>query len=343
MKVTVLLSLAPPDGTLRYVVHLTDGKAPGTRYKYFSWWTALFGKYDVFHVHWPEQLVRGGNTFVRTTKRLLARLLLLRLRISRIALVRTLHNLRPHEPGDAGEDAFLNRLDSETDLYIRLNPATPMDESRGVTILHGHYIGRYPTPAVTEPEPGRILYFGLIRPYKGVERLIEVFESIQSPELKLRIVGKPTVELRRLVEFAVNRNPRISSLLEFVADDVLAAEVYRAQLVVLPYREMHNSGAILVALSLGRPVLVPRSVTNELLAAEVGPNWVNIFDGELTKEAVLSAVKHCPRRDSAPPKLGGRDWDVVGQKHYEAYLRAMLSKNQAPPGRTNRDPEATDL
>lgn len=323
MTVTVLLSLAPPDGTTKFVVQLTEGKAPGTQYKYFSWRTALLGRYQVFHVHWPEQLVRARKPASSAIKRLLFRLLLLRFKWSGIAVVRTLHNLHPHEAGDEREQALLSRLDAATDLSIRLNAATPMDESKGVTILHGHYIGRYPGASVSEVQQGRILYFGLIRPYKGVERLIEVFRSISDSSMQLRVVGRPTPELKTLVEYACQTDGRITSRLEFVADDVLASEIYCAELVVLPYKEMHNSGAILVALSLGRPVLAPRSATNELLAEEVGEGWVHMFEGDLTESTLLEALTRIRSASRPAPRLNGRDWDVVGAQHHTAYMQAI--------------------
>jgi len=324
MPVTVLLSLAPPDGTTKFVVQLVEGKCTDTRYVFFSWRAALFGKYDVFHVHWPEQLVRARNPIVRGIKRLLFRLFMGRIKLSRIAVVRTLHNLHPHEGGDRREEQLLKQLDKATDLSIRLNAATPMDPDKGVTILHGHYIGRYPGARESESERGRLLYFGLIRPYKGVERLIQVFRSIHDPDLALRVVGRPTSELKALVEAACRDDERITSRLEFVADDVLAAEIYQSELVILPYKEMHNSGAILVALSLGRPVLVPRSATNALLAEEVGPGWVNMFEGELTEVLVkeaLEGIRSVAR--SSKPRLSGRDWRVVGERHHSAYQLAI--------------------
>ena len=324
MSVNVLLSLAPPDGTTRYVVQLTEGKACNTYYRYFSWVTALFGRYQVFHVHWPEQLIRSRGLFPRIIKGLLFRLLLLKIKIFNIAVVRTLHNLHPHETGNDAETRLLSKLDRLTSLYIRLNAATPMDATKGVTILHGHYINRYPGAHIAPSERGRILYFGLIRPYKGIERLLEVFRSLDDNTLSLRVVGRPTRELGDLIKSASEDDSRITGLLEFVADDVLATEVYKSELVILPYKEMHNSGAILVALSLNRPVLVPRSSSNELLSAEVGKGWVIMYDGELTKDLVINALIQIRSEErSKTPTLGGRDWSVVGEKHYEAYMKAI--------------------
>ncbi|AWH38895.1 GDP-mannose--glycolipid 4-beta-D-mannosyltransferase [Stenotrophomonas sp. ZAC14D1_NAIMI4_6] len=323
MTVEVLLSLAPPDGTTKFVDQLTEGKHVDTQYRYFSWRTALLGRYQVFHVHWPEQLVRAPGALTQIVKRILFRLLLLRFKLSGIAVVRTLHNLQPHEEGDSVERRLLGKLDAATQLNIRLNAATPMDESTGVTILHGHYIGRYPGVEPTDVRVGRLLYFGLIRPYKGVERLLDIFQSIQDDTKTLRVVGRPTPELRSLIEAVCEQDERVSARLQFVPDDVLASEIYASELVVLPYKEMHNSGAILVALSLARPVLAPRSPTNELLAEEVGPGWVNMFDGDLSEAKLLAVLEEVRSLQRNPPKLSGRDWGVVGRQHHAAYLRAI--------------------
>ena len=327
-KVTVLLSLAPPDGTTRYVVQLTEGAPAEVRYLYFSWLTAILGRYDVFHVHWPEQLVRATNPAARVLKQILFVFFLQRLKITKTAIVRTLHNLHPHESGKGSEARLMQALYKATDIFIRLNSATPLNKSDDVTILHGHYIGRYPGATVALSQPGRLLYFGLIRPYKGVERLLEVFRSIPDPNLNLRVVGNPTKELRTIVLDACERDSRVSSLLKFVPDEILASEIYKAELVILPYKEMHNSGAILVALSLGRAVLAPRSQTNELLSQEVGVGWVNMYEGELTPEIVLAALREVrSSKRSNLPQLSGRDWSVVGEQHYATYLKAVRNQS----------------
>jgi len=327
MSVTVLLSIAPPDGTTKYVDQLSEGKCDETRYKYFSWSTALFGRYQVFHVHWPEYLIRARNPRVGFVKRILFRLLLARLDMSNIAVVRTLHNLHPHESGDLHERRLTKRLEARTDLNIRLNGATPVGAD-DVTILHGHFIGRFPSVTPRQSEAGRILYFGLIRPYKGVERLMHVFQAIEDSSLSLRIVGNPKPELRPLVEDACATDCRITARLEYVPDDVLVSEIYRAELVVLPYKEMHNSGAILLALSLSRPVLAIRSAANELLAAEVGAGWLMLYDGDLTEGVLRWAMRQVRTENrSSAPQLSGRDWDVVGTQHHAAYLKALHKRS----------------
>jgi beta-1,4-mannosyltransferase len=200
---TVLLSLSPPDGTTRYVDHMVEGAPPDVDFRFFSWRAALAGGYDVFHVHWPEFLVRDPQALKALLQRGALRVLLLLLRVRRVPVVRTLHNLRPHESGHSAETRALDALDRRTAAFIRLNPTTPVPASADgaaevVTIPHGHYRDRFRTDA--QPVPGRILHFGLIRRYKGVETLLRVFSSLQAPGLQLRIVGRPSDGLGELIE-----------------------------------------------------------------------------------------------------------------------------------------------
>ena len=323
--VTVLLCLSAPDGTVKFVSQLATGAAEGTRYRYFSWKAALLGKYDVIHVHWPHTLIGSRSPFVRLCKRILLRLLLLRIRVTRQAVVRTEHNLQPHEPMRPIEALLIDQLDRCTTLVICLNRAAIRRPDISVVIPHGHYLNCYKLPSSPRSQHGRLLFFGNIRPYKCVDRLLAVFEGIDDRELTLRLVGKPLDSgWRRLVESACARDPRITSRLGFVPDDVLAAEVCSAELVVLPIKDMFNSGTVLMALSLNRPVLVPRTRANELLSDEVGPGWVHLYEGALSAKAVMDAVRAVRTTPAlAKPRLQDRDWTVIGQRHYEAYVRAI--------------------
>jgi beta-1,4-mannosyltransferase len=122
-------------------------------------------------------------------------------------------------------------------------------------------------------------------------------------------------------------DPRVEARLELVPDHELAREVRRAELVVLPYLQMHNSGAALLALSLDRPVLVPRSEATDALAREVGEGWVIMFDGALQRGDLLRALAaaRLVRERGVPPQLDDRDWDLVGVRHAEAYRRIVRS------------------
>lgn len=327
VRIRVLHVLPAPNGTTQYVDHMIGGAPPEIQILTFSWPRAILGAYDVLHVHWPEFLVRQRTPVGRFVKVLLAYLLLLRLDLMETPVVRTAHNIAPHESGGRLERSFLEALDRRTVLWIRLNPTTPLPPGvRNATIPHGHYRSVFPPDPGTRPEPGRLFQFGLIRRYKGIERLLDVFRAVNDPAMRLTIVGRPEdAALANHIRGVAAADHRIEARLEFVPDDVLAREVRRAELVVLPYQEMHNSGAALLALSLDRPVLVPRGAATDGLAREVGEGWVIMYDGVLQPADLLRAmaVARMTRERGTRPHLDERDWELVGRRHAEAYRKVV--------------------
>jgi len=322
-QLTVMHSSPPPDGTTKYIDQIVTEAPAELRFTYFSWKAVFTEKLDVFHVHWPEVLLRSEGSLGRAAKALALLALLTKFRLTRVPIVQTLHNLNPHESGSWLERILLRLLNNSTTLFVRINPITPLVSDRTVTVLHGHYRGRFSQYEQPQAVKGNLLHFGLIRPYKGVERLVEIFETMVDHQLKLRIVGEPSGGLRETIELSVARDERMSALLKFVADEVLVAEVCKSELVILPYTEMHNSGALLVALSLNRPVLVPRTDTSEAIAQEVGPGWVFIFDGQLSASDISTALDVIRSNDrNVIPHLDGRDWQEVGEGYYDAYVQA---------------------
>jgi beta-1,4-mannosyltransferase len=247
------------------------------------------------------------------------------LRARRIAVVRTLHNPQPHEQPQPLDRALLRGLDRATTRWIRLNPFTAQsDPARTSTILHGHYRDWF-GPADAPAARGRLLCFGLLRPYKGVECLLEAFAELRDPSATLHVVGSPTTpDLRAAVLAAASADTRVTARLEYVDDATLHDEIAAAELIVLPYRELHNSGAALLALSLDRPVLLPASEMASALAEEVGPGWVHVYPGELTGAALATALARS--RDAVRagrPDLSRREWADAGIRHRGVYLAAV--------------------
>lgn len=297
----------------------------------FSWPFALTGRYDVLHVQWPELLVRGRDRRRTALRHVLFALLLLVVAARRVAVVRTVHNLDPHDAGGRVERALLDRLDRVTTVWVTLNESTPVPmPSRRLTILHGHYRAWFDGYQQAPSVPGRLLYFGLVRRYKGVEALIEAFGAVADTSLTLRIVGKPDpAALGERIAMSVQRDARASAHLAYVPDEQLAREIGEAELVVLPYSEIHNSGSMLLALSLGRPVLVPEASTTLALQREVGVGWVLLFRGPLTPELITDALEQVRRRSTAgpagPPDLSAREWPAIGEQFAAGYREAAIA------------------
>ena len=325
-RLVVMQSTGKPDDTTNpYLVQLLNSLPENVEVRYFSVRDALFSRYDLFHVHWPEYLLRHRTPLTTLAKQACAFLLLLRLWATRVPVVRTLHNVKPHEQGGMVERLLLRGLDRLTTRNIRINAVERATDTATDTILHGHYRDWFAAQHVPSSVSGRLLCFGLIRPYKGVETLIAAFHELPDAGASLRIVGKPvSPAMRQTVEDACAADTRASARLEYVGDEVLAQEIGEAQCVVLPYRDMQNSGALLLALSLGRPVLVPRSEANAALASEVGEEWVQLYDGVLDANVLAKAVRtQAGTSGQSMPDLSRRDWPQLGLQHHTTYMAAL--------------------
>lgn len=318
----VLQSFQPPGPrTNPYLSQLLEALRRDHHVACFSWHTALCDDYDVLHIHWPEVLLRG-NTWWKTAGRHLAyTALLAKVALSGIPVVRTMHNTSPHEPPSLPTALLLQATNALTKGHVHLNPVSVRSVNShdvGTVILHGHYrdwLSQYPHECAV---PGRILFAGLIRAYKNVPALIDAFCELPSDDLTLRIVGAPEpAELGEEILTKTAGNDHISATLDYVDDAQMVKEITASQLVVLPYREMHNSGMALLALSLERPVLMPSSPASEALRDEVGNSWVHTYAGPLTTEALARAANHFT--PTGKPDLSRRSWTHAGKAHTALY------------------------
>ena len=297
----------------------------------FSWRAALTRRHDVFHAHWPEILVSGSTPAREVLRQVLFACFLVRLRLSRTAVVRTVHNVELPSGLSRRQIGLLALFDRLTTLSIRLNTSTDLGDRPHATIVHGHYrewFARYPAG---QPVPGRLAYVGLIRRYKAVPTLLHAFAATrrQRPELSLFVGGRPSSDdLASELRDLSTEDPRVQLRLAFLTDAEFVAAVTAAELVVLPYQDMHNSGGVLAALSLDRPVLVPDNEVNRALAAEVGQRWVHRYPVPLRPEDLLHTLVALPSRntdsDSLRPDLDQRDWSTTATRHLEVFRRASM-------------------
>jgi glycosyltransferase involved in cell wall biosynthesis len=96
-----------------------------------------------------------------------------------------------------------------------------------------------------------VLCFGLMRPYKGIDVLLEAWRGIDDAELW--IAGMPRMDISPLRAIAP---PNVHFVPRFITDDELPAYFRRADLVVLPYREIDQSGVLFTALAFAKPLLL---------------------------------------------------------------------------------------
>jgi glycosyltransferase involved in cell wall biosynthesis len=188
-------------------------------------------------------------------------------------------------------------------------------------------LGREPLAAIAGKPAAKpvVLSFGLIRPYKGTDVLLRAWREVRA-DAELWIVGRPRgvdlAELRAIADERVKFVPR------FVSDGELAACFDAAQLAVLPYREIEQSGVLATALAFGTPVLasaVGAFPEAEALgaASTVAPN------DEHALAAAIDRLLSDPT-ERALLTVGGRalgrgawSWDEVARQHLAAYAELI--------------------
>ena len=308
----------------------------------FSFRRCIFGRYDVLHVHWPEVMLGGHRRLGRVARPLLTALCLLRTRLTRTAIVRTWHNTERPSGLSRLDHLLLDEFDRQTALVLRLNDTTevPLDVPVATAPL-GHYRDWYAGLPRLQSVPGRVAYVGLIRPQKGVDDLVAAFRGVRAPEATLSVTGRPsTAELEGKIRGLAVDDPRIALKFGFVDEPEFVLTVTQAQLIVLPFRHMHNSSTVLAALSLERPVLVPDNAVNRALADEVGEGWIHTYSGAITAEALDSALQRVgDDARAARPQLDRRGWAEAATIHAEAFRRAAARADPArAPQPTSRRP-----
>ncbi|GIV53529.1 MAG: glycosyl transferase [Candidatus Kapaibacterium sp.] len=103
-----------------------------------------------------------------------------------------------------------------------------------------------------------VLFFGYIRPYKGLATLIEAFARVEQPHAVLLIVGEcyeDPERYQRLIA-ASGAADRIRWIAEYVPNEDVPLYYTAADLVVLPYHSGTQSGVQRIAFAFGKPVLV---------------------------------------------------------------------------------------
>lgn len=236
----------------------------------------------VLHLHWADPLIApllwARTPFVRYLKLALLLIDILIVRLRGVAVVWTIHNLLAHESPDRKAELqalrWLARSCSRIVVHgphalERVQATYRLDLSRKASIVpHPNYDGCYPLRvdhlanlrARIDPDGGHtvILFFGAIRPYKGVHRLLQAFRATPGGRLRLVIAGNPSTPAfgQELVALAAS-DPRIVLMLGYVPADQVAALFTVADVVALPLEASLTSGSVVLALTQGRPLLLP--------------------------------------------------------------------------------------
>lgn len=313
-------------------------------------WLLREQQFDILHVHWPEAIYWVTLSFPRLVLRALRIIHNIRLARRRgVRVVWTAHNFKPHDFDWQRAliwfwywPMFLRHVDACICLgetgKTKLLRECPQLRSRPIFVVpHGHYRSAYPNSiarsaarARLDIPPGKtvLAFFGSVRRYKDVTGLISCFRELRDREIVLLVAGRPEPpNMKDVVGNAAAGDTRIRLDLRFIPDDEVQYFLNAADLVVLPFAEILNSGSALLALSFDRPLYCPAKGALTELQNLVGADWVKTYDGSLTASGLQQAIAwtHRQRRAATAP-LQRLDWALIARQTYAVYRKTMVNR-----------------
>jgi beta-1,4-mannosyltransferase len=288
-----------------------------------DWLRANATEFDALHLHWPEWLWRpGGRSSLRWIGGVYRYLALAR----HLGLLRiwTVHNLLPHEWQLVDLPGFW-LVSRETDLFVCHSAHSarqlrqwfkPGAAAPTIVMPHGNYDGAYPPPEDSAglyrryglpTDRALVGLFGQIRPYKGIETALDAIERL-GERAHLVIAGQPVGDMRAVLDRA-GAMRSVTLIDHALSDQELANLLAALDVAWLPYRRITGSGALMLALTAGVPV-----VTSDL------PFFREVVDGSTT------AARLVPRGDAAALAVATSDLLAISRPARRAAARALADR-----------------
>jgi len=226
----------------------------------------------------------------------------------------------------------------------QLRDAYPDAAERVHIIPHGGAV--FPLPAAAEqaqarrllgvePERPLLLFFGMIKPYKGVEYLLAAMPGVlaQFPRAFLVIAGEPLMSLRPLEQqiAQLGLGDAVSLRPSFIPQREVPQYLRAADLLIAPYVDVGASGVVALAQGHGRPVVVTRVGG---LPEFVERDQCGFVVPQRSPEALAEAICRGLSDPEALAEMGRRAWRRIGREHrWPDVARRTLELYQPASGR----------
>lgn len=241
------------------------------------------------------------------------------------------HNADPHERFPFARRLTVRAL-REAHEVITLSAAvtdrvrTLLPQARIRELEHPPNLALETLPQRRRPgQPASLLFFGNVRPYKGLQDLLEALPAVREQvPATLTVAGRfmgSEPAYRKTVR-RLGLDDAVALRDAYVPDHEVAALLASADLLVLPYREATQSGLIALAAQTGTPVVATSAGG---LPQALGENAVIVPPRDVT--ALADAIVRAVRTPPPPPVLPRMGWDAFGA----ALLHALPGRAAVTP------------
>ncbi|HEY9698670.1 MAG TPA: glycosyltransferase [Trichocoleus sp.] len=302
--------------------------------------------FNVLHLHWFTPYLKGNNWLLRSIYSIKFLLDVLIAKWLGVKVVWTVHNRISHESPFPRlewwtQQTFIRLVDRmivhHKNALEELAQSYDFDHSKVDVLPHGHYRGVYGTAIdplearklLDLPATGRIyLHLGMLRPYKGIEHLLEIWQENQVALAgnTLLIAGKALDEnYRQVLESCIANCEGVIWHPGFVDNDRISLYFSATDVVVLPFKSILTSGSLILAMSYGKPIIAPKisSIVETLGQAD------RLLYNPQDEQGLLHSLK-----DSTQVDLGALsqlviqecdhlNWDEIGKKTRTLYQSVL--------------------
>ena len=301
---------------------------------------------DVLHLHWIHPYVLGDRFHLSLLYSFQFLIDLLFSHWTGVKLVWTVHNQLSHDAKFPRLELWIRRrLSKLVERLILLNHSTldslvqnyGFNTAKAEIIPHGHYRNFY-QPAIERPLARQVLELsqsglvylnlGILKPYKGIEYLLKAWHSHQSvaEENTLLIAGKPYSQAYGLTLAKLTDGLKSIALMpEFIEDNKIHLFFSAADVVVLPFEKILNSGSLILAMSFGKPIIAPDLGGIAELLGEAGKLLYNPSDPQglvrmLEKSLHMDLNELGKLTTQACDRL---DWRQIAEKTLQTYQAGL--------------------
>jgi len=325
--------------------------------KLLAYYAKLFryaarSKPKTLHILWNNKFEHFDRTLLMAYYKLLGK---------KVAL--TAHNV--NQARRDAKDSFLNRVTLRIQYglcdHIFVHTGKMKSElcqdfsvaERKVTVIRHPINDAFPDTSLTPHEAKlrlgvrdsekAILFFGRIRPYKGIEYLLDAFRLLladKEADYRLILAGEPKKgsedylnEIRQIVKRDFDQGQVIVRI-QFIPDEEMEMYLKGADVLVLPYREIFQSGVLFLAYSFGLPVVATDvgSFREEIVEGSTGflckPGDPAELAKAIEKYFVSDLYKNLKvrRQELKDYAEANHSWRAVAESTCNAYA-TMLERN----------------
>jgi glycosyltransferase involved in cell wall biosynthesis len=258
--------------------------------------------------------------------------------VSRYPTLLTAHDVlaRRAENARAWGEALglVDRVVVHSDRAVAQLAELGVNRDRLVRITHPVFDGP-PSEDLREPNGTTLLFFGLLRGYKGVDVLLRAMPAILAavPDARLVVAGDPLEPAEPLVELArdLELDGAVEWRLRFVREPELSRLFADAACAVLPYRQLDSSGVLATALGHGRPAVVTDVGSLGEIVREFGAGRVVApEDPDALARACVELVGDPAALASAAAgaraAVAALTWDAAAEEHERVYADVLRSR-----------------